>query len=85
MSATTKSFRQSVSLPPRIAARVKHLARSKRASTNRVLVELIETGLESQATERTRFLALADRLASSKNRGERKRIKVELARMTFGE
>ncbi|HTW32173.1 MAG TPA: hypothetical protein VMD76_10860 [Candidatus Sulfotelmatobacter sp.] len=48
-------------------------------------MDLIEAGLQSKDSEKTRFFALADRLAESSNQNERKRIKRELARMTFGE
>jgi len=84
MGATSKSFRQSVSLPARLAKRVRSLAQARRASANRVLVDLIESGLESQAREKERFIALAGLLAKSKNPAERERLKKELARMTFG-
>lgn len=85
MATTEKQVRQSVSLPSRVAKRVKALAETQRTSANRVLVELIETGLESKEAEKRRFFELAERLSSSTDAGERKRIKAELARMTFGE
>ena len=85
MAAEQQPVRQSVSLPSRIAKRVKALARTQKTSANRVLVELIETGLESKETEKSRFFELADQLSSSKDSAERKRIKQALARMTFGE
>ncbi|HEY8022896.1 MAG TPA: hypothetical protein VIH93_17440 [Thermoanaerobaculia bacterium] len=74
-----------MSLPPRVARRVKSLARSSRTSASRILVELIESGLEAREQERERFLGLADRLADARDPEEQKRIKEELARMTFGE
>ena len=79
------SLRQSVSLPSRIAKRVKALARTQKRSANRILVELIESGLESKEAEKSRFFVLADRLVTSTDPNERKRIKKELAQMTFGE
>jgi predicted DNA-binding protein len=85
MTTEQQSLRQSVSLPSRVAKRVKALARTQKKSASRVLVELIETGLESKEAEKGRFIALADRLTSSTDPNERKRIKKELARMTFGE
>ena len=85
MTTANKTRRQSVSLPSRVADRVKAIARTKRTSTNRVLVELIETGLESKETEKQRFFELTERLARSTDRAERQRIKRELARITFGE
>jgi hypothetical protein len=80
-----KPARQSVSLPARLARQVRTLAKKQRASTNHVLVELIESGIESKQAEKSRFFELADRLAASSDPAERKRIKSELARMTFGE
>jgi hypothetical protein len=85
MGATNKSFRQSVSLPARLAKRVKSLAKSQRTSANRVLLDLIESGLESKDQEKERFFLLAGRLAESGDPAERDRLKKELARMTFGE
>jgi len=85
MKAEIKNLvRQSVSLPPRVAKRVRALARNRKSSANRVLVELIETGLESAENERRRFFELADRLTKAPDSAERKRLKEELARITFG-
>jgi hypothetical protein len=80
-----KPIRQSVSLPARLARRVRTLAKNRNTSTNRVLVELIETGIESKESEKSRFFELADQLSATSNPVERKRIKEKLAQMTFGE
>ena len=85
MRTTARIVRQSVSLPPRVARRVQALAQRKNASTNRVIVDLIESGLNAQEQEKKRFFELADRLTRSANAAEQKRLKEELARMTFGE
>ena len=79
-----KPVRKSVSLPPPMARRIQALAQKRKSSANRVLVDLIESGLESAENERRRFLELADRLIATKDPAERKRLKEELARMTFG-
>jgi hypothetical protein len=79
------SVRQSVSIHERIARRVRSLAKIKKTSANRVLVDLIEAGLQSREAEKDRFFALANRLSESTDRAERKRLKAELARMTFGD
>ena len=81
---TNKKLRQSVSLPASTAQRVSRLAKTQRTSTSRVLVELIETGLEAKEAEKQRFFALADRLVSASG-SEKEKIKKELARLTFGE
>ena len=84
MAAADTAVRQSVSLPSRVARRIKALAKKRRSSASRVIVELIESGLEAQEQERRRFLELADRLTHTDDPGDAKRIKEELARMTFG-
>lgn len=84
MSETAKPLRQSVSLPARTVRRVKALAKARRASASRVIAELVESGLDAQERERQRFFDLADRLAHTKNAAEQKRLKEELARLTFG-
>jgi hypothetical protein len=85
MATAEKSVRQSVSLPSRTAKRVQALAKTRRTSSNRVLVELIETGLESKEAEKRRFFELTEKLTASADAEEQRRIKEELARMTFGE
>ena len=85
MSIAEKTIRQSVSLPARVARRVKSLAKTSSKSANRIIVDLIESGIEARERERKHFFELADRLARSSDGEEQKRLKEELARMTFGE
>jgi hypothetical protein len=47
-------------------------------------VDLIEAGLQSKEPEKERFYALAGKLTETKNPKERKRLREELAVMTFG-
>ncbi len=84
MSSTEKSVRQSVSLPTQVARRVRVLAKARRTSASRVLVELIETGLEAKAAEKERFLDLARRFKEATDPRESERLREELARLTFG-
>ena len=85
MSAADRPVRQSVSLPARVARKVKSLAQTSKTSTSRVIVDLIETGLDAREQERKQFFEIADRLARSRDPEEQKRLKDELARLTFGE
>jgi EAL domain-containing protein (putative c-di-GMP-specific phosphodiesterase class I) len=85
MPPTDKSIRQSISIPNQIAKQVKTIAKRQRVSANRVLVELIEAGLESKEAEKRKFFELAEQLQTSGNGSEQRRLKEELARMTFGE
>ena len=67
MGATSKSLRQTVSLPAQVAKRVKSLAKARRTSANRVIVDLIESGIEAKEREKERFFTLASRLTESKD------------------
>ena len=85
MAVAEKTVRQSVTLPARVARRVKSLAKTNNTSANRIIVELIESGIEARQQEKKRFIELADRLARSRDPEEQARLKEELAVMTFGE
>ena len=85
MSIAHKTIRQSVSLPVHVARRVKSVAQTGKTSASRVIADLIESGLDAREQEKKRFLDLANRLARSRDAKEQKRLKEELARMTFGE
>jgi len=85
MSIAEKSVRQSVTLPARVARRVRSLAKTNNTSANRIIVELIESGIEARQQEKKRFIELADRLARSRDPQEQTRLKEELAVLTFGE
>ena len=85
MAKSRQSVRQSVSLPFRIARHVRATAKSRKTSANRVIVDLIEAGLQAKQAEKQRFFALASQLAESSDPSERQKIKEELARMTFGD
>ena len=65
MAVSKTSVRQTVSLPSRVARRVHSLAKRQRTSASRVIVDLIESGLEAQEQEKKQFLELADRLVQS--------------------
>jgi hypothetical protein len=84
MTDAERTIRQSVSIPAGIAKRVRTLAKTRKTSANRVLVDLIEAGLKSKEAEKERFFLLVSRLTESSDPAERERLKEELARMTFG-
>jgi hypothetical protein len=84
MGTMEKSVRHSVSLPGRLARQVRHLAKTRKTSANRVLLDLIETGLTAKESEKERFFALAARLTETNDPAEQQRLKEELAGMTFG-
>jgi hypothetical protein len=85
MAETERAVRQSVSIPTGIARRVRALAKARKTSASRVLVDLIEAGLQAKEAEKERFFSLVNRLTESRDAAERQRLREELARMTFGD
>jgi hypothetical protein len=84
MKPATKTVRQSVSLPTSIAAQVRTIAKSRRLSANRMLVELIENGIEAEKRKQQEFFELAERFRSAEDPKEVKRLGDQLGRMVFG-
>ncbi len=83
--ATSKQVRRSVTLPGPIAKQVESIANRRRLSDNRVLVELIELGIEASKEKEKAFFELAERFRASKDPVESKRLGDELGRFVFGE
>lgn len=83
--AAAKRIRRSVSLPPEVAKQVDTMAKRRRLSDNRVLVELIEQGIEASKQRERDFFALAERFRAEKDPEQVKRLGDELGRMVFGE
>jgi hypothetical protein len=84
MSPANKTVRQSVSLPLKIAAQVRTLAKNRRLSSNRMLVELIENGIEAEKRKQQEFFELAKRFHNAADPQEAERLGDELGRMVFG-
>ena len=80
-----KQIRRSVTLPTQVAQQVDRLARRRRLSDNRVLVELIEQGIAAERQKEKAFFELAERFRESKNPEEAKELGEELGRFVFGE
>lgn len=77
--------RRSVTLPPDVARKVGTIAKQRRLSDNRVLVELIEQGLETRQRKEREFFDLAERFRSADDPEQVKRLGDELGRFVFGE
>lgn len=82
---TNKTVRQSVSLPSDVAAQVRKLAKTRRLSANRMLVELVENGIEAEKRKQREFFELAERFRSAADPEEAKRLGDQLGRMVFGD
>jgi len=85
MKTADNTVRQSVTLPAKTAALVRNLAKNRRLSSNRMLVELIENGLEAEKRKQQEFFALVSRFRETSDPKEAKRLGDELGRMVFGE
>jgi len=83
--AVTKQVRRSVTLPRQVDRQIEDIAKHRRLSGNRVLVELVELGLEAQKQKEKAFFDLAQRFRNSKEPDEVKRLGDELGRFVFGE
>lgn len=79
-----KAVRQSVSLPANLAAQVRTMARTRRLSANRMLVELIENGIAAEKQKQHEFFELAERFRSATDPEEIKRLGDQMGRMVFG-
>jgi len=84
MKFANKTVRQSVSLPVKIAAQVRTLAKNRRLSSNRMLVELIENGIEAEKRKQQEFFELAERFRNATDPKEAERLGDELGRLVFG-
>jgi hypothetical protein len=85
MAASKTVVRQSVSLPADVARQVRTMAKSRKLSSNRMLVELVEDGIEAQKHKQREFFALAERFRSASDPKEAERLGDELGRMVFGD
>jgi hypothetical protein len=84
MRTATKTVRQSVSLPSNVAMQVRSLAKARKLSANRMLVELIENGMEAEKRKQQEFFDLAERFRSATNPAEVRRLGDQMGRMVFG-
>jgi len=83
--AHAKRVRRSITLPPKIAKQVETLARERDLSDNRVLVELIEQGIEARQQKEKAFFQLAERFRAADDPEQVKQLGYQLGRFVFGE
>ena len=68
-----------------MAKQVERMAKSQRLSDNRILVELIELGIEARKQKEKAFFELAGRFRAASDPEQAKRLGDELGRLVFGE
>jgi len=83
--AATKQVRRSVTLPTRSAEQVERIGKKRRLSDHRVLVELVELGLEAQKEKEKDSFALAERFRTAADPKQVKQLGDEMGRFIFGE
>jgi len=83
--APSKHIRRSVTLPAPVAQQVNRIAKRRRLSDNRVLVELIEEGLAAQQEKEKAFFQLAEKFRAASDPQQAKQLGDELGRFVFGE
>ena len=84
-STRLKYVRRSVTLPPKIARQVETLAKERDLSDNRVLIELIEQGIEARQQKEKAFFQLAERFRAADDPEQVKQLGDQLGRFVFGE
>lgn len=78
-------MRQSISLPVTLATQVRSMAKTRRLSANRMLLELIENGIEAEKRKQQEFFELAERFRNENDPEMAKRLGDQLGRMVFGD
>ena len=60
------------------------MAKSRKLSKNRMLLELIENGIDAEKRKQRQFFALAERFRNEQDQEAANRLGDELGRMVFG-
>jgi hypothetical protein len=81
----SKQVRRSITLPRETAKQVESISRQRRLSDNRVLVELIEEGIQARREKERAFFELAKRFRQAKDPQEVQQLGDEMGRFVFGE
>ncbi|HEV3036964.1 MAG TPA: hypothetical protein VHA33_04170 [Candidatus Angelobacter sp.] len=80
-----RQIRRSVTIPHQIDRQIEAIAKHRRLSSNRVLLELVELGLEARKQREKAFFELAERFRDAKDPHEVQHLGDELGRFVFGE
>lgn len=85
MSTSNRVVRQSVGLPADTARQVRKLAKKRRLSANRVIVQFVEDGIEAEKRKQREFFELAKRFRDASDPKDVERLGNDLGRMVFGD
>ena len=81
--ASNGIVRRSITLPANLAKSVRTMAKRTRTSASRMLVELLEEGIEARKQKEKAFYDLAGRFRAATDPKEAVRLGDELGRMVF--
>jgi hypothetical protein len=81
----SKHVRRSVTLSSEVAKVVDTIAKKRRLSDNRVLLELIEQGIEARTQKEKAFFELAERFRKASDPDQVKKLGHELGGFVFGD
>ena len=84
MSSKDKTVRQSVTLPVKVASQVRSMAKRQRLSASRMLIELLEEGIEAKKQKEKAFFELAENFRNATDPKEAERLGEKLGHMVFG-
>jgi len=85
MRTSNRVVRQSVGLPADTARKVRSLAKKRRVSANRIIVQLVEEGIEAEKRKQREFFELAERFRAATDPKDVERLGDDLGRMVFGD
>jgi hypothetical protein len=74
-----------VSLPADTARHIRTLAKQRRLSANRIIVELVDEGIEARKHKQKEFFELAKRFRAATDPEDAARLGDDLGRMVFGD
>lgn len=77
-------MRHSVSLPAKLTVQVRAMAKTRRLSATRMLVELIENGIETERRKQREFVELVEPFREEKDPVIAKILGEQLGKMVFG-
>lgn len=84
MIPANKTVRQYITLPAKLAAQVRALAKTRKLTFSRTIVELIEKGIEAEQRQHQQdFFELVKHFRRAADPEESKRLGDKLGRMVF--
>lgn len=81
---TSRSVRQSVTIPASLAREVRRVAKERKVTISRALVTLAEQGVEAEAAERARLAAAYQQFMNTEDPARKNEVGQELIQAIFG-